>query len=625
MDRVRELESLIKYHKALYYAGKPEISDFDYDKLEEELKSLDSNNPILNLVGSELKSLDKVKHDSKMLSLGKTYVIDELVKWAEKNEVLGIYKVDGVSCSLIYENGVLTVAKTRGDGQFGENITNKVKWMKGIPQTISHKDRIEIRGEMYCDEKSFIQLSDEMISNGLDKPTSQRNIVAGLVGRKENIDLCRFLNFKSFDVIGLDFEKETEKYDFLLNNSFESLEYKLPKSKKDFELMIEEAKVFMSEGDYLIDGLVFVYNDIKLHAELGETAHHPRYKMAFKFQGETKTTVINSITWQVSRNGYLTPVGEVEPIDISGAKISRVTLHNYGMVRQFKLKAGDKIEIVRSGEVIPKFLQVVEPSKNEFVVPSECPSCSEEVVVEEIRLVCKNPTCPAQVKEQILNFIQKIGIDDLSSKRLDEMLRVKMITKIEDIYKITYEDLLTLDKVKDKLATKLLDTINNSKKADLITFLASLGISGGAYNKCEKVVTAGFDTIEKLFDMDIEKLSHIEGFAEKSATEFVTSLQAKKELVENLLKLGFDFTPIEEGEQALAGLKICITGSLSEKRSNVEAKIRQLGGAVVGSVSKNTNMLLTNETEAKSSKYKKALDLGIEIINEEKLNSLIKG
>lgn len=625
MDRVRELENLIKYHKALYYAGKPEISDFDYDKLEEELKSLDSNNPILNLVGSELKSLDKVKHDSKMLSLGKTYVIDELVKWAEKNEVLGIYKVDGVSCSLIYENGVLTVAKTRGDGQYGENITNKVKWMKGIPQTISHKDRIEIRGEMYCDEKSFIQLSDEMISNGLDKPTSQRNIVAGLVGRKENIDLCRFLNFKSFDVIGLDFEKETEKYDFLLNNSFESLEYKLPKSKKDFELMIEEAKVFMSEGDYLIDGLVFVYNDIKLHAELGETAHHPRYKMAFKFQGETKTTVINSITWQVSRNGYLTPVGEVEPIDISGAKISRVTLHNYGMVRQFNLKAGDKIEIVRSGEVIPKFLQVVEPSKNEFVVPSECPSCSEEVVVEEIRLVCKNPTCPAQVKEQILNFIQKIGIDDLSSKRLDEMLRVKMITKIEDIYKITYEDLLTLDKVKDKLATKLLDTINNSKKADLITFLASLGISGGAYNKCEKVVTAGFDTIEKLFDMDVEKLSHIEGFAEKSATEFVTSLQAKKELVENLLKLGFDFTPIEEGEQALAGLKICITGSLSEKRSNVEAKIRQLGGAVVGSVSKNTNMLLTNETEAKSSKYKKALDLGIEIINEEKLNSLIKG
>jgi DNA ligase (NAD+) len=623
MDRVRELEDLIRYHKAMYYSGSPEISDFEYDKLEEELKNIDSNNPILNLVGSEIKGLDKVKHDTKMLSLGKTYVIDELLKWAEGRDVLGIYKVDGVSCSLIYDNGVLELAKTRGDGTFGENITNKVKWMSGVPQTIQSKERIEVRGEMYCDEERFIKLSEAMVENGLDKPTSQRNIVAGLVGRKENIELCRYLNFKSFDVIGIELDKETQKYDFLVDNHFETLEYKLPKNKDDFSAIINEAKVFMSEGEYLIDGLVFVYNDLALHAELGETAHHPRYKMAFKFQGETKNTIINSITWQVSRNGFLTPVGEVEPVDISGAKISRVTLHNYGMVRQFNLKAGDEIEIVRSGEVIPKFLQVIKESEQEFSVPSNCPSCNTEVVEEDIRLVCKNPSCPAQVKESILNFIQKIGIDDLSSKRLDEMLRVKMISKIEDIYTISFDDLLTLDKVKEKLATKLIDSINRSKSADLITFLSALGINGGAYNKCEKVVTAGFDTIEKIFEMNIEKLSHVEGFAEKSASEFINSISSKKELIENLLKLGFEFKVVEAGELPLSGLKICITGSLSEKRSNVEAKIRQLGGAVVGSVSKNTNMLLTNETEAKSSKYKKAVDLGIEIINEEKLNSMI--
>lgn len=625
MKRVKELETLIKQHKALYYAGTPEISDFEFDKLEEELKSIAPDNPILSLVGNELVSHEKVKHDSKMLSLGKTYAVDELIKWAEGKEVLAIYKVDGVSCSLVYDQGVLELAKTRGDGQYGENITNKVKWMTGIPQTIQTKQRIEIRGEIYCDESQFIKLSNTMVENGMDKPSSQRNIVAGLVGRKENIDLCRFLNFKAFDVIGLEYKKETEKYDFLISSHFESLEYKLPKNKEEYNQLIDEAKSFMSEGDYLIDGLVFVYNEISLHNELGETAHHPRYKMAFKFQGETKVTTINSITWQVSRNGYLTPVGEVEPIDISGAKISRVTLHNFGMVKQYNLKCGDQIEIVRSGEVIPKFLQVIKESETKFLVPSECPSCNESVVEEDIRLVCKNDECPAQVKENILNFIQKIGIDDLSSKRLDEMLRVKMVTTIEDIYKLSMESLLELDKVKEKLATKLIESINKSKSADLVTFLSALGISGGAYNKCEKVVTAGFDSIDKLFSMTAEELAHTEGFAEKSANDFINSLKSKKDIVDSLIQRGFSFEKIEQSDLALSGLKICITGSLSEKRSNVESKIRQLGGAVVGSVSKNTNILLTNETEAKSSKYKKALDLGIDIINEEKLNSLIDG
>lgn len=623
MERVRELENIIKYHKSLYYNGKPEISDQDYDKLEEELKSLDPLNPVLNLIGSEVKSSDKVKHDKKMLSLGKTYILDELLKWAEGKEVLSILKVDGVSCSLIYEDGKLVLAKTRGDGQFGENITNKVRWMQGVPQSISTQERIEIRGEMYCDEENFFHLSDTMVSFGLEKPTSQRNIVAGLVGRKDHLELCRFLGFKAFEVIGSDFSKEAKKYEFLIQNHFDSLEYKIPKNKKEFEEIIEEAKNFMSEGHYLIDGIVFVYNDISLHEELGETAHHPRYKMAFKFQGETKETILNEITWQVSRNGILTPVGEVEPIEISGAKISRVTLHNYGMVRQFELKKGDKIEIVRSGEVIPKFLQVVESSEIEYRVPSNCPSCNAEVFEEDIRLICRNPACPAQVKETILNFIQKIGIDDLSSKRLEEMIKNGMVTKIEDLYSLTPDRLMGLDKVKDKLANKLITSIENSKNADLITFLSALGISGGAYNKCEKVVSAGFDSIEKILDMTVDKLEIVEGFAEKSATEFVKSIQTKKELITNLIEKGFSFSVEDQNGLALAGMKICITGSLSEKRANVEAKIRKLGGSVVGSVSKNTNILLTNETEAKSSKFKKAVDLGIEIISEEKLNQMI--
>ncbi len=624
MKRIKELADQIKIHKALYYAGKPEITDIEYDKLEDELRKLDPENSVLNLVGSTITSLDKVKHDKKMLSLGKTYKVDELISWAKKYEVLGIYKVDGVSCSLIYEDGHLVLAKTRGDGTYGENITQKVQWMKGVPGSISIKDRIEIRGEMYCDEQSFFHLSETMVAQGLERPSSQRNIVAGLVGRKENISLCSYINFKAFDLIGLDFEKESQKYETLKKEDFDILEYTLMHTKKDYEVAIDDAKDFMANGDYLIDGLVFVYNEIKLHEELGETAHHPRYKMAFKFEGETVQTTLNSITWQVSRNGILTPVGEVEPVSISGAVISRVTLHNYGMVKQHNLKAGDKIEIIRSGEVIPKFLQTIEESQNEFLIPECCPSCESKVVIEDIRLFCKNPACPAQVKEAILNFIQKIGIDDLSSKRLEEMIRKKLVTTIEDLYKLEMDQLLTLDKVKDKLATKLLTSIEGSKKADLITFISALGITGGAYNKCEKVVHGGFDSIEKLLNMNADELATLEGFAEKSATTFVNSLQEKKDLIKNLQALGFTFEVLEEEVgSGLAGLKICITGSLSRKRSDIEKDIKAAGGTPVGSVSKNTDILLTNETEAKSSKYKKALDLGITIKSEDEVMGMI--
>lgn len=623
MKTIQELENMIKYHKSLYYAGKPEISDFEYDKIEQELKERSPDNPVLNLIGSEVISSDKVRHDTKMLSLGKTYKIEDLMKWASVGDVVGLYKVDGVSCSLIYEGGKLVLAKTRGDGTFGENITNKVLWMKGVPKTITILERVEIRGEMYCDEKSFYELSTQMQELGLEKPNSQRNIVAGLVGRKENIDLCKHLGFFAFDVLGKIYETEASKYDDLKREKFDILELYHPKSQSDFEKIIEEAKIFLSEGEFLIDGIVFVYNQISLHEELGETAHHPRYKMAFKFPGETKVTKLRKITWQVSRNGILTPVGEVEPIEISGAVVSRVTLHNYGMVKQNNLKSHDLIEIIRSGEVIPKFMSVVEESDNPFEVPENCPSCANKVVIKDIRLICENPLCPAQVKETILNFIQKIGIDDISSKRLDEMIKKGLVNSVESLYLLEEKDFLKLDKVKEKLAQKFKIAIDKSKESDLITFLASIGISGGAYNKCEKVVNAGFDDIEKILSMKSEELSQVEGFAIKSSEDFVNSIREKKKLIENLMNLGFKLELEDMSSKPLTGIKVCITGSLSEKRSIIEGKIRDAGGSVVGSVSKNTNILLTNETEAKSSKYKKALELGIEIKTEAEVLSML--
>lgn len=625
MNRIQELEDLIRYHKAKYYQGSPEISDLEYDKLESELEAKDPGNKVLSIVGTSPTGNKKVKHATKMLSLNKTYSFDELLTWKGDYEIVSTLKIDGVSCSLVYKDGHLSIGKTRGDGSQGEDITDKALWMKSIPSTITEPRTCEIRGEMFCTEEDFIHLSDEMVRLGLEKPTSQRNIVAGLIGRKENIELCRFIRFKAFDLIeeNLSLKKEQEKIPLLEKLGFDPEELIVHKKEKDIKERLAETQEFMSNGEYQIDGLVFSYNDLQLHEELGNTAHHPRFKMAFKFQGEAKETEIKSISWQVSRNGILTPIANVKPVELSGAKISRVTLHNFGMVRQNNLKSGDIIEIIRSGEVIPKFVSVIREKSGEYEIPSACPSCDGPIREDDIRLKCDNDSCPAQVKEQILNFIQKIGIDDLSSKRLDELIKVKLVKEIPDLYKLTVEDFLTLDKVKDKLAKKLFDAIEGSKNGDLTTFLSALGIQGGAYNKCERVVLAGYNDLEKIKSLTQEQLEDIEGFAEKSATEFLSSLKSKHSMIEKLEKLGFSFEAIERKETPITGKKICITGALSRKRSDIEADIRAVGGVVVGSVSKNTDFLLTNEEEGSSSKFKKATSLGIPIINEEDLQNYI--
>lgn len=622
MNQSKELEDQIVYHKALYYQGRPEISDIEYDALEEKLRSIDPHNPVLNMVGSIVDKLDKIEHDTKMLSLNKVYKEEELADWMSDHECISTHKIDGVSCSLIYENGHLHLAKTRGDGQFGENITEKVKWIKNVPKKVSLQGRIEIRGELFCHENSFLILAEEMERLGFDRPTSQRNIVAGLMGRKENIELARYLSFYAFDLLTEKkvYKKELEKFNVLKKENFDIPEVVVHKNDKKIKKTLTEAKDFIVNGEYQIDGLVFSYNDLDLQDQLGSTAHHPRFKMAFKFPGEAKNTTINSLSWQVSRNGIITPIANVEPVDLAGAMISRVTLHNYGMVKAYNLKSGDVISVIRSGEVIPKFLSVVEGSNEDFAIPESCPSCAKLTVVDDIRLLCPNPKCPARVREEILNFIKKIGIEDLSEKRLEEMMKIKLVSSIQDLFRLKKERLLELDKVKDKLADKLLATIDSAKNPDLITFLSSLGLKGGAYNRCEKIVRNGFDTIDKVLGLTVEQLTEVEGFAEKSAEDLLTSLKSKEDLIQDLIGLGVTIKEpglVSSNESAISGKKICITGSLTRKRSVIEEMIREHGGIVVSSVSKATDYLLTNEENGTSSKFKKATSLDIPIISEE--------
>lgn len=624
MSRIHQLENLVIKHKALYYKGSPEISDVEYDKIENELKDLDPENPVLNIVGTKVENTEKVPHATKMLSLDKTYSKDDLAKWVFAHAAIGLQKIDGVSCSLIYENGKLLLAKTRGDGSFGEDITSKILWINDVPKNVPAKINCEIRGEIFCTEDNFVHLAQEMEEMGLERPTSLRNIVAGLLGRKDHIFLAKYLSFFAFDLLGeFGFKTESQKFVELKKYEFQIPEiYKINK-QKDLDSLIKETESFMSEGDYQIDGIVFVYDEIDLQNGMGETAHHPRYKIAFKFQGETKNAIIEEIIWSVSRNGVLTPVAAIHPVELSGAMISRVTLHNYGMVKIHQLKAGDEIEIVRSGEVIPKFLRVMNPSDNKFTVPTHCPTCQTSIEIQDIRLICPNESCPTKVKEGILYFIQKIGIDDLSSKRLDEMMKSGLVNEITDLYKLSVDDFLKLEKVKEKLANKFFENIKKSKSVDLPTFLTALGISGGGYNKCEKIVQAGFNSIESIKNLTAEKLQEVDSFAEKSSEEFVNSLKIKIKLIENLEDVGFSFEVQKIVDNPIKGKKVCITGSLSVKRSEMEKRLRDLGGIIVSSVSKATDYLLTNDKTSGSSKNKKADQLNIPIINEDDLEKLL--
>lgn len=619
MNKEKELEKAILNHKALYYQGRPEISDVKYDALEEELRKLNPHSKVLDMVGHSVAKENKVEHKTKMLSLNKTYKEEELISWLSEHEAISMHKIDGVSCSLIYQNGKLVVAKTRGDGQYGENITTKVKWVPEVVGKINDTSSIEIRGELFCTESNFLKLSDEMEKIGFERPSSQRNIVAGLMGRKENLELCRYISFYAFDLISNldDIKSEKDKFEKLNELGFKSPEIKIHKDTSSIKEVLSETLLFISEGDYQIDGVVFSYNDLTLQDRLGSTAHHPRYKIAFKFAGESKETIIESISWQVSRNGILTPIANVSPVELAGANISRVTLHNYGQVKNHNLKVGDKISIVRSGEVIPKFLSVVKESDNKFEVPKKCPSCHENVITEDIRLICVNESCPSRVRETILNFIQKIGIFDLSEKRLEELIANNLVEEIPDLFRLKVEDLLTLDKVKEKLAKKLISSIDSVKEVDLVTFLSSLGLKGGAYNRCEKLVLNGYDTIEKIINLSADELERVDGFAEKSSIDLVNSISEKKSLIEKLLKVGMVIKIDNKKKSAITMKKICITGSLNRKRSEVESFIREKGGIVSSSVSKTTDYLLTNDKEGSSSKFKKAIKLEVSIITED--------
>ena len=634
--KIAELARQIMRWKRTYYAGNPEVSDQVYDRAEDELRRLAPDHPALQVVGAggitQARSA-KVEHRVPMLSLEKTYEISDLESWIDGHPVLGTIKVDGNSLSLIWTDGVLTCAKTRGDGRVGEDVTDKARWVAAIPTRLDGKNlpaEVEVRGEMFCTESSFVQLALEMERLGLERPTSPRNIVAGLLGRKTHFELARWFDFFAFEIIQaeeLGLKTEAEKFRWLEDAGFKLPFHRLLKNSDQVRDFLEEARAQMEDGEIGLDGAVFTFDDLALHRELGVTSHHPRWKLSFKWPGETGQSVIQDITWSTSRLGFVTPVAVIKPIPLSGAMITNITLHNAAHVKTYNIKPGDEIEIIRSGEVIPKFLRVVKAAPGQCQLPTRCPECDAQLVMQEVKLQCPNAEgCPAQKLRSILNWIKCAEIEDLSEKRLAALVDKGLVRSIADLYRLSADDLMQIPNTREKMAAKLLANINKSRLLPLASFLNGLGIEGAGLTTWEAIVGAA-PTLEKVLALGQDAIMQLDGFAEKSASQIVSGLKARGAIIDELLQLGVK--PMTSAPPAgsngagsngaLAGRVFVITGALSRPRDEFEKMLKAAGASVSSSVSKNTWAVVTNDPTSASSKMKKARELGIKVWNEDDL------
>lgn len=622
MNTLEQLEQQIINHRRTYYSGNPSISDHDYDRLEDRLRALDPNHPLLQKVGSDNLEA-KVPHALPMLSLQKTYSVQELESWRKQQAVVGMLKIDGNSLSLIYRQGQLVLAKTRGNGQLGENVTPKIIHVPSIPLQVAEFADDEVRGELYCSLSNFLALAEEMQSLNLAKPTSPRNVVAGLLGRKEHQHLARYFDFIAYDLLRPNLNSEMAKLNLLTKHGFTLPDPQLLQDPTAVRAFLDQVEQRLADEEIAIDGAVFVLESLEQCRELGNTSHHPRYKMSFKWQGETALSTIVAINWHTSRLGFVTPVAEIKPVNLSKATIKRVTLHNSSYVTLYNLKVGDQIEIVRSGEVIPKFLRVVESADSTSQLPQHCPRCASLLINDGVRLICPdNAHCPAQILLTILNWIRCADIRDLSEKRLTLLVDMKLVQSIPDLYRLTVDDLLQVPATKEKLAEKLYQNIIHSKKLSAEQLLSGLGIRGAGRATWQTLLRKA-GNIENIFAMSAEDIAKENGFAEKSAQQIANGLNTNKELVDELFKCGVQIIKQTTG-QKLAGQRFVISGALSQPRAYYQKIIEEHGGILSSSVSKTTRAVITADQQATSIKIKQAKKLAVSMLDEQQFLALLK-
>lgn len=668
MDIKKHIDNLrdrIRHHDYRYYVlNQPEISDKEYDSLLGELKELENKNPGLitpdsptqRVGGAISEGFKSVKHKVKMLSLDNTYSFDELRGWdkrvrkglhhTEHVEYVAELKIDGVSISLIYEKGILKIGATRGDGEKGEDVTSNLKTIQAIPLRLLPNtqypipDTLEVRGEVYMTKKDFEKLNKERAKKDETLFANPRNSAAGslklldpkLVARR---NLNCFIH--SFGILQgaeslkgqWEFLHTAKKWSFRTN----------PESRlcKDLDEVIKFCKLWQDRRgglDYEIDGIVVKVNSFQQQKRLGTTLKSPRWACAYKFPAKQATTRLKDIKVQVGRTGVITPVAELEPVECGGVTIKHATLHNFDEIKRLGVKIGDKVIIERAGEVIPKIVKVVESMRSGkehvFKIPTKCPVCKEEITKEkeeEVAYRCINPSCPAQLERGLLHFASRgaMDIEGMGEAIVEQLVKNKMVKDFADLFFLKKEDLLKLELFKDKKADNVINAIEKSKRQPLSRLVFAFGIRhvgekaafilAGRFRTMDNIVAAKKEAIDAIHEVGSVMAESIEDFFKKEGT---------KKLIVKLKKAGINMSEPERksGVKSLAGKTFVFTGELTGfSRQEAERLVRELGANASSSVSKNTDFVVAGDNPG--SKYNKAIELGVKVIDEKKFKEMV--
>ena len=638
------IEKLISWAKAYYVYDNPIASDEEYDKLARICLAYESENPSLShpnspnkrVGGFILDGFEKASHLSRMWSQEDVFNTIELEDWIKRankiNTKLEFFcqpKFDGASLNLIYENGILKQAISRGDGSIGEDVTNNVKTIHSIPLQIAEKSLIEIRGEIVIKKADFEKINEERIKNNEQVFANPRNAAAGSLRQLDpNITAKRklFFNVWGVGLNSLDFTKYSEMMEYIYSLGFVKPPMQTITSRVEgIEKLYHEIIKVRDEIEMMLDGMVVKIDDIETQDELGYTVKFPRWSCAYKFPALEKTTKIKDIILQVGRTGVITPVAVVEPTDIEGVVVERASLHNFDEIARKDLRINDEVIIIRSGDVIPKitkvFIERRDGTQLEIFRPTFCPDCNSELLDEGALIKCQNLDCPSRVVNSIIYFASKncMNIDGLGNKIVETLVNEKKIYDILDLYSLKYEDLKNLDGFKEKKINNLLNAIENTKTTALYRIINALGIEHIG-EVASKQICLEFGL--KVVDISFEELINLDGIGEQMANSFCEFMRVNKELV---LKLFEIINPtveekVEVEENNFKNKTIVLTGTMSVSRGDIKKKLELLGAKISSSVSKKTDFVIYGEDAG--SKYDKAIELNVPVLTENEMNKM---
>lgn len=658
-NRIEKLKKEINHHRYLYHVlDTQEISDAALDSLKHELYELEqanpefitSDSPTQRVGGQPLDKFSKVKHQVPMLSIEDVFTFEETTKWQErigklvprvKLDYFAEVKMDGLAIALIYQDGVLVKAATRGDGKIGEDVTQNIKTIEAIPLRLreikdvsSLKGEIEIRGEVFMRKKVFAKLNKEQERKGEKIFANPRNASAGSVRQLDSrITASRQLAFYGYDLITDLGQKTHQQVHDLIKalgvpiNPWFAYCPDLQAVQVFYEKMQEER----DNLDYWIDGIVVNVNNIELMNKLGVVGKTKRGMVAYKFPAEQTTTIIEDVKFNVGRTGVLTPVADLKPVAIGGTIVSHATLHNIDEIKRLGVKVGDTVIIEKAGDVIPKVIEVLPKlrtgKEKEIKIPDKCPICGSAIKHKkgEVGIYCSNTNCFAKEKEKLIHFVSKKGmnIEGLGNKIVGQLIDQGLIRDASDIYKLRVGDLQPLERFAEKSAKNIIEAIEQSKKVSLAKFVFALGIRHvGEETAIDLAQYLGsINKIKKASLADLQKVPDIGQVVAQSIYDYFRD-NKNLQLVEELLKY-LAIEPVEKVKQTLTGKTFVLTGSLdSMTRDQAKDQIRKLGGDVSASVSQKTDFVVAGQEPG--SKYDKAKKLGVTIINEKEFLNMIK-